>query len=138
MWGAIYNLLLGDSTPEQRTTVWRIAITLAFIVHVMVVYGAVPGIKTGFASKDGLAELQESVRDIQLTLLLDSIDHERRNACAHQYSHNDQALSYAVRKRDDLIREYKRLTGDNVPAVSCQELGVGVSEAVACSDGVSC
>lgn len=128
MWGAAYNFMFGDFTPEEKTKIWRVLISSAFFVHIMYVCGWMPGISSGFASVDEVSRLQDTVESIQTKQLLEAIEKERRNACNHLAENNTAALDYAVRKRDELLREYKEVTGQEAQYVSCLELGIKVGE----------
>ena len=124
MWSAFYNLLLGGATPEERSRVWRILVTTVLLVHLAWAWGMVPVVSKGFASVDSVENLQSTVQSIRVKQLLETVEKEKRNVCVHLTDGNTAALDYAVRKRDDLMREYKEVTGESPLVASCIELGV--------------
>lgn len=117
-------LLLNDLTEEQKNAVWRFAIAAIICSHWFIVYDAVPGFETGFAKMETVNKLQVTIERVQQNQLLEAIEKERRNVCLHLKEDNKAALDYAVRKRNELMREYMELSGRAVEDVTCKELGV--------------
>ena len=126
MWSAFYDTLMGSMTPEQRTSVWRIFITLALAIHIMFVTGTLPGVTSGFASLSSVAQLSRTLDTIQTNQIIEQIEKERRNVCKHRAENNQAALAYSVRKRDEMLTKYKKITGLDAQAVTCRELGYDV------------
>lgn len=126
MWSKLYDIAFGGMTPEQRTRVWRIFVTLAIVLHVMFVSGSIPGVASGFAPMSSVAKLSKTIESIQINQILEAIEKERRNVCKHRLEKNNAALAYSVRKRDELLTKYVKLTGQQAQPVTCQELGYPV------------
>ena len=124
MWGVIYNFALGTATPEQKRIVWQVFITLLLIAHISLAGGWFPGASSGYAASNEVKQVQLTLIMVQSNQLLDGVEQERRHVCRHIRANNAEALKYAVRRRDEMIRSYETITGKEVQDVTCEELGL--------------
>lgn len=123
MKGFLSDLLLGDMDRQQRTGVWRIAITLLAAGHIAAAYGWLPGM-SGFVLASDYQGLANNVRKVEASLLEKDIIEAQERFCKARVVGNTDAQRYAEERRRRLLREWVEMTGREFTPPTCAELGI--------------
>ena len=117
--------LLGDATRSQRIVIWRTTILALFVAHMFWAAGIwLPGAEAGFVTKQQFGGLEKQVQRIEINQIAARIEIAQERVCKAALERNNDAVRYAVKQRNEHVREYRDLTHD-VPVVpSCHDLGL--------------
>jgi hypothetical protein len=116
MQSLLTDLVFKDLDKEQRTAIWRTAVTLGLVFHVALVHGCLPGV-AGFADA-------ETVETIQVTMLEESIIEAQGRFCTSQMNENSEALPFTEQRRRRLAQKWLELKRTPFDIPSCAALGI--------------
>lgn len=118
--GKLADFFLNILPLEDRRDVMHFFLWLIVLFTVASIHGLMP-VHPGFAYSTDMTVTNDNIKKIEQRLLEKELFENRMNQCR---ADSDRAKTFYRQKLQDLLTEYRELTGRGYDLPSCDELGL--------------